>query len=67
MDDKRMCDGKSANDSPTNITPTQEASFRRLFLEWLDQNQDALESGGAGDVRALMTLLSSWGVQASPH
>ena len=43
----------------------REVSFRHRFLEWLDQNQDALEAGGTGDVRALMNLLSSSGDQAS--
>lgn len=43
-----------------NITPEMEASFRALFLDWLDENQEALEAGGTGDLRALMSLLFSW-------
>jgi hypothetical protein len=42
---------------PPVITPEMEARFRPLFLDWLDRNQEALEAGGTGDVRALMSLL----------
>jgi hypothetical protein len=55
---------KPDQEKPIFFTHQMEASFRCLFLDWLDQNQEALESGGTGDVRALMTLLFSLGAQA---
>ena len=37
----------------TSLSPQEIAEFERIFLEWLTQNQEALQESGSGNVEDL--------------
>lgn len=43
-----------------SLTPGASQEFERLFLGWLDQNQDQLDAAGHGDFIALRDECLRW-------
>jgi hypothetical protein len=40
--------------------PEAFREFEALFLPWLNQNQEEVESGGSGDLKELASLCAAW-------
>ena len=53
-------DTTPARDRPDALTPEALREFDRVFLDWVDQNAEALEQGGSGDRKVLAAMIAGW-------
>jgi len=55
-----MSESAQRQGSTDKLTPREFREFRRLFYDWLDENQDRLEERGTGDVKSLAERSLEW-------
>ena len=48
------------------LSPYAMREFERFFLDWLDQNQEALEAGGKGNLEYLAMRCARWAAAYLP-
>ena len=48
------------------ISPADLDAFERLVSDWLSENRDAIEAGGAGDLPPLAQAVLQWAGKLQP-
>lgn len=51
------------NDAVNQLSNEELAAFEAAFLEWLFENSEAVQAGGAGHIESLAKIAKSWVAQ----